>query len=240
MSWPDRVEHFDPAREPALTLKRFNPARGQSEPSDVVGLIRYVDCRRRAAATHRPAFAAQSLRHPASLRAVARRRAALGGGAAARQPALRPRRGRGGFARACAFSSIVLRIAAELAARALEGAGELPAGAEDQADELADRLLAGRQLADLLDALVADVDLAVEEDAAELELVVGLLLVQQQRGRSSEMLRLAVDHGAGAVEQLVEAFELAAVADGAAGERVLHDRHPQALLVQAAADAGCS
>ena len=48
-------------------------------------------------------------------------------------------------------------------------------------------------------------------------------------------VRLAVDHGRGAVQQLVEALQLA-LADGPAGERVLDHRHPQPLLAEAAAD----
>jgi hypothetical protein len=55
-------------------------------------------------------------------------------------------------------------------------------GARINATILTDRLFARRQLADLLDALVPDVHLAVEEDAAQLDLLVGLLLVQQQTG----------------------------------------------------------
>src|SRR5437588_10206419 len=89
-----------------------------------------------------------------------------------------------------------LEARAELAAGALEGAGELAAGAEDGGDDVADRFLAGRQLADGLHALVADVDLAVEEGAAELELLVGLLLFQQQACDGGDA-GLAVDDGAG-------------------------------------------
>src|SRR5205807_3496165 len=92
---------------------------------------------------------------------------------------------------------------AQLPAGTLEGGGQLAAGPEQRADEVGDRLLAGRQLADLLHALVADVHFAVEERAAELDLLVGLLLRQQQP-RDGGDARLAVDDGAGAVKERFE------------------------------------
>src|SRR3954468_14731402 len=95
---------------------------------------------------------------------------------------LRGRRRRLGVAAFLGLGLDRLEDRAQRPARALEGGRELLAGAEDGADDARDRLLAGRQLAGGLDALVADIDLAVEEDAAQLELVVRLLLREDQAG----------------------------------------------------------
>ena len=149
------VSNIRPVRELDFTAKRFNPARGAVGPSDV----------RFRSASFRGAAASFALR-------------AAGVGAAAAAAAGAARRASLSFA----FSSIVLRIAPSLPPGPLRAPASLRPGPRISGDELADRFLAGRQLADLLDALVADVDFAVEEDAAQLDLVVGLLLVEQQPG----------------------------------------------------------
>src|SRR5436190_23210141 len=91
---------------------------------------------------------------------------------------LRRRRRRAGFGLAGLFLNR-LEQRAELAAGALERAGELPARPEQRRHKPGDRLLAGRKLADGLHSLVTDVQFAVEERAAQLELLGGLLLFHQ-------------------------------------------------------------
>jgi hypothetical protein len=69
---------------------------------------------------------------------------------------------------------------------------------------------------------------------AKLDLLVGLLLIQQQpRDRADR--RLAVDDGTGAVQQRVEALELRLLGR-ALRQRVLHDRHSQPLGMELFAD----
>src|SRR5438067_816172 len=70
-------------------------------------------------------------------------------------------RGRCGFGSSALVLALLLdrlEDGTQLAARPLDRGGQVAPRREEQAHELADRLFAGRQLADLLDALVTDVD----------------------------------------------------------------------------------
>src|SRR5262249_17258298 len=96
----------------------------------------------------------------------------------------------------------------ELAAGAFEGCAEVAARRQDQADQVADGLLAGGELADGFDALLTGVDLPVEEHAAQFDGFVGLALVQKKPRDLRDAGLLGVDHGAGSVKKLLKALEL--------------------------------
>src|SRR5688500_11133117 len=101
-------------------------------------------------------------------------------------------------------------------------------GSEDRRQDPCDRFLARGHLAGGLNALLPGVNLAVEEHAAQLQLVVGLLLFQQQP-RNCRHALLAVHQSAGAFKQALKALELRAL-QRLASQRVAHHRHLQLVV----------
>src|SRR6185437_9951814 len=107
----------------------------------------------------------------------------------------------------CAFLLDRLENSTEFPTGALEGGAEISAGRQHQGHDLPDGFFAAGHLADGLDALLAGVDFAVEEDATKLERFVGLLLIQQRAGDDRDARSLAVYDGTGAIQELLKALD---------------------------------
>ena len=130
-----------------------------------------------------------------------------------------------GFSFLCLFFDR-LDDRAILLAWALEDAGEFRPGERPRATTMP---IASSRVGSLLtcfDALVADIDFAVEEDAAKLDLFVGLLFVQQHRAIVADAAPCRRSRRSGPSSSLSKPLSLL-VAGGALGQRILHHRHPQ-------------